>query len=136
MQTKLCGACGEEKSLFSFNRKGDGYQSKCRPCQREWYQRYYREDSREKTRLEAKRLEEIKARRDLIRKAKDRPCMDCGNGYPYYVMDFDHTDDNKEYTVGTMIGRRLSLAVIQAELDKCEIVCSNCHRERTHQRLQ
>jgi hypothetical protein len=136
MQTKLCGACGEEKSLFSFNRKGDGYQSKCRPCQREWYQRYYREDSREKTRLKAKRLVERNERRELIRKAKDRPCTDCKKSYPYYVMDFDHIGSDKEYTIGMMVGSRQPLRLIQAELDKCEIVCSNCHRERTHQRLQ
>lgn len=69
--------------------------------------------------------------RDYIRAAKNVPCMDCGVIYPYYVMDFDHRGD-KEFDISLAVGRGMSLQRIQLEIDKCDVVCANCHRERTH----
>mgnify|MGYP002370350056 CR=1 FL=1 len=65
------------------------------------------------------------------------PCADCGEKYPSYVMDFDHLDGStKDGDVATLAGNGHTLARIKREIEKCEIVCSNCHRERTHQRKQ
>lgn len=63
---------------------------------------------------------------------EDSPCLDCGVKYPYYVMDFDHLD-NKEFGVNFLsaTGR---IAALKKEIEKCELVCSNCHRKRTHNR--
>jgi hypothetical protein len=63
---------------------------------------------------------------------KDKPCADCGRRYPYYVMDFDHRDPStKLFEIGTCVRR--GAAVLAAEVAKCDVVCANCHRERTHQ---
>lgn len=62
---------------------------------------------------------------------EDKPCTDCGISYPYYVMHWDHLRD-KEFTIGTAI--RLGYQRILKEIEKCELVCGNCHAERTHQR--
>lgn len=70
--------------------------------------------------------------RQIIRDAKSVPCTDCGVQYPHYVMDFDHLGD-KEYNVGSMVGLG-SKTKLLAEIEKCEVVCSNCHRERTYSR--
>ena len=48
--------------------------------------------------------------------------------------DFDHTSDDKVASLGLM--GSWPLAKIIAELEKCEVVCSNCHRHRTVQRNQ
>jgi lysyl-tRNA synthetase class I len=61
------------------------------------------------------------------------PCMDCKINYPYYVMDFDHVRGRKHKNVMELIPT-LSKKKIDEEISKCEIVCSNCHRIRTHQR--
>ena len=61
------------------------------------------------------------------------PCMDCKNRYPYYVMDFDHVRGTKHANVMELIPT-LSKKKIDLEIAKCEIVCSNCHRIRTHMR--
>lgn len=61
------------------------------------------------------------------------PCADCGVSYPPYVMDFDHVTGGKVSNVSAMMSN--SRATLQAEIDKCEIVCSNCHRQRTHERM-
>lgn len=64
-----------------------------------------------------------------------KPCMDCKIIYPVYVMDYDHLD-NKKYDVGSIHLRVSSLKTVQKEIDKCELVCSNCHRVRTYRRLK
>jgi hypothetical protein len=70
----------------------------------------------------------------IIRSAKNRPCADCGNSYPYYVMDFDHVHGDKKFTIGDK--RKGSTERIVAEIEKCEVVCANCHRIRTFGRRQ
>jgi hypothetical protein len=72
--------------------------------------------------------------RDRMREAKNIPCTDCGIQYPYYVMDFDHVDsDNKTINI-SKIPNYGSIDKLEKEIAKCEVVCSNCHRERTYQR--
>lgn len=68
------------------------------------------------------------AARELIRQAKSVPCADCGQKFPYYVMDFDHLTD-KSMNVSKMV--TYSLTRIRDEIAKCDVVCANCHRERT-----
>lgn len=70
------------------------------------------------------------AKKAFIRKAKDKPCVDCGVRYPYYVMQFDHVRGGKLFCVCE--GHRESWDAIHAEIDKCVVVCANCHMERTH----
>ena len=70
-------------------------------------------------------------RREIIYAAKSAPCADCHTNYPTYVMDFDHLDPSlKEFEVGR--GLYVSIKRLEAEIAKCEVVCANCHRERTH----
>jgi hypothetical protein len=70
-----------------------------------------------------------------IRAAKEAPCADCGVRYPYYVMQFDHVRGEKLFDIGawkTQSAR--SLRAVRAEMAKCDVVCANCHAERTYQR--
>lgn len=63
------------------------------------------------------------------------PCVDCGKSYPHYVMDFDHRgDDPKIADITNILKKTSNWVKVQAEIDKCDLVCSNCHRERTFQR--
>lgn len=67
-----------------------------------------------------------------LRSVKDVPCMDCGKKYPYYVMDMDHRDPAlKEGGINAIINRG-SWKKLLEEINKCDVVCANCHRERTH----
>lgn len=116
---KRCSKCGETKPLSEFvkNRgKKDGIHSWCKKCHN---------FGTKKTK---------NTLRDYARKLKERPCMDCGQEYPWYVMEFDHTRGIKvmEVTGAHHFG---SLTLLQEEIDKCDIVCANCHRVRTYNRL-
>ena len=64
---------------------------------------------------------------------KDVPCADCGIKYPPYVMDFDHLPQyEKEFTISR--STHITMEALLLEVSKCEIMCSNCHRIRTHER--
>jgi hypothetical protein len=71
-----------------------------------------------------KRLREIK---------EASGCVDCGEKN-HVVLDFDHLK-NKKYNISRMIHDGFSWAAIKKEIAKCEVVCANCHRIRTHNRL-
>lgn len=71
--------------------------------------------------------------RQIIREAKDIPCADCGVAHPHYVMQFDHVQGVKEFNIGP-VGPTVSRDRLLAEISKCEVVCANCHSERTYTR--
>lgn len=70
--------------------------------------------------------------RDLVTSYKDVPCTDCDGEFPTVCMDFDHLGD-KEFNVGDL-SKASSISKLIAEIQKCEVVCSNCHRIRTNDR--
>jgi hypothetical protein len=81
----------------------------------------------------AKRKIDSDWKRQMIQMFKGVPCSDCGQKYPPYVMDFDHKEAHtKEFTIARVVAHgRWALLV---EMSKCDVVCSNCHRIRTHKR--
>lgn len=75
-------------------------------------------------------------RRQLIQLRKERPCTDCRIELPWFCMEFDHVDPsnkNRDHDGSiNRIMRRAPLPILLCELDKCEVVCAMCHRERSH----
>lgn len=77
--------------------------------------------------------EVVNKRKAWVNYKKSVPCADCGHRYPAYVMDFDHRDPSiKVNNVSVLVS--WSWKRLMAEVEKCDVVCSNCHRERTHNR--
>jgi len=62
------------------------------------------------------------------------PCADCGTKYPYYVMDFDHLDGKNKVNTINYLASTGRIGAVKSEIQKCELVCANCHRIRTHNR--
>jgi hypothetical protein len=137
---KRCGACGKDKGeeQFGWKNKAKGHrQSYCKDCKnaanRAWYSRHAETQKQAVTRNNVRATEE---RRRVIRAAKQRPCVDCGHSYPFYVMDLDHVRGTKFRSISQMVnGHKYSIAKILEEIAKCDVVCANCHRERTFSRL-
>ena len=70
----------------------------------------------------------------FLQGVKSYPCTDCDKSYPSYVMDFDHRpEEAKLKEVGRLVQNGSWTKLIE-EIMKCDLVCSNCHRERTYQR--
>lgn len=71
----------------------------------------------------------------LINIKVGKECTDCGlpcdiGNYP--VFDWDHLPGTvKLFDVGRAGVQSRSIEEIEAEIEKCELVCANCHRMRT-----
>jgi hypothetical protein len=74
-----------------------------------------------------------KARLDFIRENK-KQCHDCGGMFPHFVLDYDHARGTKVNTVAK-VARSYGWKKLLAEIEKCDVVCANCHKIRTRTRL-
>lgn len=108
------------------------YKDKDDPRSKEAKRRHY-ERNRDQYKEQAKQKK--RELRDLVRSIKESsPCADCNVSYPYWVMHFDHVDDNKVGNVSRMINNGGKAKVLE-EIAKCDLVCSNCHATRTYARI-
>ena len=132
---KICNACKQEKNLTEFNKKGSGHQPYCRACdnQRSRDRYHANPEDHKKSVLTRNRLRRLEIK-EQIKKAKSVPCLDCGVSYPPYVMDFDHVVGTKLDNVANLVSKIVSDDRLTIEIEKCEVVCSNCHRIRTYNR--
>lgn len=102
------------------------------PEQRKAYSSNYNQTNKET--LLAKKKVRRTEQRALIWDHKRKPCTDCGIQYDPWVMDFDHVRGKKRFNLNRLVKISASWNTIQEEIAKCEVVCSNCHRARTHRR--
>ena len=69
--------------------------------------------------------------REFIRNYKrDKKCEICGyNKYPE-ILDFHHKNkETKNQGVNSLMKSLKNLDIIKQEIDKCILLCPNCHRE-------
>lgn len=124
---KTCSKCKIEKPLTEFNKKGKGkLQTFCKECNsiylKEHYQKnkqYYLDKAIKSNKKQREWFEDFK---------KTLKCEYCGENH-VACLDFHHTDPSvKEFSVGSMI-HRFGKARILKEVEKCTVLCSNCHRK-------
>lgn len=78
-------------------------------------------------------VEAVQKRRDKIKLMavayKGGKCEKCGYNKCVDALDFHHIDPKqKEFSI-SRDGKTRAWVKVKAELDKCMLVCSNCHRE-------
>ena len=55
----------------------------------------------------------------------------------YRVLDFDHIDPKtKAFNVSDCVRRGMSRKTVLAEIQKCQVLCANCHRIKTFEELR
>ena len=136
MGEKRCCTCGELKPLEEFNRLSrakDGRQPSCRECNRKWHAAN-REHHNALIHARNKRLRSEK-RRLMFEYLSIHPCVDCGESDPL-VLEFDHVRGRKRLNVSDLLNRDYPWSTVLREIEKCEVVCANCHRRRTYGRLR
>ena len=125
METKLCVDCLHTKPVTEFaTHPRSGYQCRCKLCQRikskEWYQA---NSSRQKANV----ARNTKRHKDAFSAWKQTlSCPKCGESF-HACLDFHHLYD-KDIDISTMV-TLVSVDRLVAELNKCVVLCSNCHRK-------
>jgi hypothetical protein len=134
-ENKVCTKCEIEKSrdLFSARKKSkDGLALWCRECFKiYWSKRYYENqqhyrDSHSKSR---NKLREEYARK-VFEYLKNHSCIICGESDPI-VLEFDHRDRNDKIESVSILILNSSWKRIEMEIQKCDVLCANCHRRKT-----
>ena len=86
----------------------------------------------QKDRAQHRQRDRRSAIRKFLQEAKCKPCADCGESYPYWIMQFDHIR-GKSFQLSSSANCR-TIDEIKDEVSKCEVVCANCHHNRTFTR--
>ena len=111
---KTCTKCQKKKCLDSFYKKSNRNSSYCKAC----FDLYCKERWK------------IRKKKAVVYKGSK--CNDCPIAYPEYhtcIFDFHHTDPKLKEMDWQKL-RQYSWTKVTVELDKCILLCSNCHRLR------
>jgi len=104
----------------------------CKTCNNEYHKAYYRKDKvNYKKKVLSRKLELRKIIRTFLIEYAKNGCSEC-NEKDFRCLDFDHLDPKKKkYEISQMVNEGYSVQKVKAELKKCRIICSNCHRKHT-----
>ena len=130
---KKCCKCGVEKdeSEFFFKNKSKNLlHTTCKVCKRELDRISYLENkNNRKIKIKEQRLINRTILKGYIKELKQNSeCSKCGDKR-WYVLDFHHKDDDNKFKNVSTLANQGATIKIKEELDKCVILCSNCHRE-------
>lgn len=127
---KICNVCGEEKqdNEFAFKDKKTGRKHPyCKQCGRLKSKDHYDKNKKYYSDRNKKRRKEYVAWRDEYR--LNLVCEKCGENHPA-TLDFHHIETKeKEYSISQMFRDTVGKEKILEEINKCIILCSNCHRK-------
>jgi hypothetical protein len=137
MQTKRCSRCKEAKPVSEFHRRGDRWQSECKPCRKisnaAFYQRTKHKHNGARYARKARVQREFVAW--VISLKAGKPCTDCKRVYHPAAMQWDHLPGTEKVASIANLAKHGNREAVLAEIAKCELVCANCHAIRTWERL-
>lgn len=116
MDTKICSQCYRELPLSEFYSRGNGkLRAECKDCHKNMVKESYQR------------------RKQFVSNYKsEQGCSKCGDKRSY-VLDFHHRDpEEKNDTIARLTSNSSKLTKIKEEMEKCEVLCANCHREFHH----
>jgi len=123
----LCPDCAEQKEHWA---KG-----LCKKCYgRQQRAAYYQ---RHRQRLDAYKLKWQKQRRQEIRQwladfKANQTCKLCGYNDPICLVFHHRNPEDKEFSLACAVAAKWSKKHIFAEIEKCDVLCSNCHIKLHH----
>lgn len=123
---KYCTRCKADKEFSPTGKM-------CRDCNKTYQKAHYQANKEvyyEKGKRQ-KAKEKLIKQKWLTEYFKDHPCVDCGET-DILVLEFDHLGD-KEYSISKLL-QEGTMDNLKKEIDKCEVVCANCHKRRTYTR--
>lgn len=134
MIKKFCTNCQTEKDISEFRpnkTKKDGYQHYCGECDRNFQQQWYRKNKERlvnKAKISNKR-NNANMHIFMLDFLQGKSCLRCGEDN-ILVLEFDHLKD-KKFQLSSMANRSKNQVI--EEISKCQILCANCHKIKTHE---
>lgn len=129
METKICKKCNINKDVTLFNKSAyrkEGTRSYCKECERKDARAFYKQNSQpyKERAKESKEQMKIHLTEFLFKLKQNSGCILCPEK-EVACLDFHHIIKGKPVT------RLVSNSYISLckELNKCIIVCCNCHRK-------
>ncbi len=133
---KTCIKCNEQKDLDQFGKTKTYIRNTCKSCfnldQKARSKKHY--ENNKDYYFARNKKDRISLREFYIQLKHNKPCLDCKDVFPWWILEFDHRDPStKVDDVSSLV--KVSKRKLLEEIDKCDLICSNCHKERTHKRL-
>ena len=125
---RICGKCNVLKLFEDFAANSacsTGRAGTCKICMNLNSQRHYEENKERK--LELVNTRNRRKKRAAVELLGGR-CHDCHGEFHQCVYDFHHVDGTKEMNPSKALCMSWDRAV--EELNKCVLLCANCHRLR------
>lgn len=93
-------------------------------------------DGQKQKTIERSNVQKAIRRRETWAMKENSGCVDCGEMYPHYVLEFDHKPGFEKLGGAAHIYALKGKILGLEEIAKCDVVCANCHKIRTHNRNQ
>jgi hypothetical protein len=132
----VCIKCEKDlpENEFHFKDKTKGVRKKtCKECTKKYRKTYYLEnrESAINYSLQTNKERAIRNQQFVWDYLKEHPCVECGESNPI-VLQFDHIDENdKTKEISKLVTEKYGIDTIKKEIDKCQVLCANCHLKRT-----
>ncbi len=137
---EICSVCCKNKDNDEYyyrNKNTQKLHTQCKQCYAEkrratWKSYYHKHGSkyRENAVIRNRRIKNALKKR-LLEYLSDKSCVRCGISDPR-VLEFDHTDPtSKSYGIARAINSTMTWDNILLEINKCQILCANCHKIKT-----
>lgn len=129
LEMPACTKCGKTKRVSAFN--WNGYKARleyhCRACHSDYTHDHYIKNKQYYKNKAARRRRELQ---DWMAEQKSiLKCSRCVESHAA-CLEFHHTDPTqKDENLSTAVNRGWSVQRLISEIEKCEVVCSNCHRK-------
>lgn len=120
---KICGRCKRNLKESNFHKRGEGLQSICKSCRKEDDKHQYSSNGKKE-----KLIEQQDRNRKIVNEIKNNSkCKYCIENDPV-TFDFHHRNpEEKEFIIAYMMNQNTERLL--KEINKCDIICANCHRK-------
>ena len=131
---KICTTCKIEKPKSEFNKKSsnvDGLERYCKQCHRIRNRNHYL-DNPEAYKASARKYKALLI--EWFQEYKSTLCCSRCGDVNSWRLAFHHVDPNNKVSgISQMVSNHMSRVLIMEEINKCIVVCQNCHADIHHE---
>lgn len=113
--------------MESFSKKNKGLQPYCKDCNNKYHKQHY--INNKKIYLNKSYAYRKQKATEFRRFKSTQSCKYCGENF-WACLDFHHRNrKTKKFKINDICRGEVSDKILKKELEKCDVVCANCHRK-------